>query len=77
MSPANLVTMSAVVPEFLQEQATPDTIAQAALELLLNSARRQQVLDGYQQMRLALGEPGAVDRAAEEILQLLRDTSTA
>jgi len=75
MSPANLVTMNPVVPEFLQEQATPDKIAQAALELLLNSARRQQVLDGYQQMRLALGEPGAVDRAAKEILQLLREES--
>lgn len=77
MSPANLVTMRPIVPEFLQEQATPETIAQAALELLLDSARRQQVLDGYQQMRLALGEPGAVDRAAEGILQLLRDTSAS
>jgi len=77
MSPPNLITMSPIVPEFLQEQATPDQIAQAALELLLNSARRQQVLDGYQRMRSALGEPGAVERAAKEILQLLQDTSAA
>lgn len=71
MSPPNLVEMKPIVPEFLQEQATPDRIAETALDLLLNPARRQQMLDDYQQMRLALGEPGAVDRAAKEILQLL------
>ena len=75
MSPPNLVEMQPVVPELLQEQATPEKITQAALELLLNPTRRQQVLDGYQQMRRALGEPGAVDRAAAEILHLLREAT--
>nr|WP_290228438.1 lipid-A-disaccharide synthase [Trichocoleus desertorum] len=71
MSPPNLVEMKAVVPEFLQDQATPDNIAQAGLELLLNPARRQQTLNDYQAMRQAIGEVGACDRAAKEILQLL------
>lgn len=75
MSPPNLVVMQPIVPELLQEQATPDKVAETALELLLNPTRRQQILEGYDQMRLALGEPGAVDRAAKEILQLL-DKST-
>lgn len=75
MSAPNLVEMKPIVPELLQEQATAENIAHNALELLLNPARRQQVLDGYQQMRRSLGEPGAVDRAAQEILQLLSESS--
>jgi lipid-A-disaccharide synthase len=71
MSPPNLALMECIVPEFLQEQATPETITQSALELLLNSQKRQHMLFNYQQMRQALGEPGVCDRAAEEILQLL------
>ena len=71
MSPPNLVVMKPIVPEFLQEQATPENIVQASLELLLNPSRRQQTLAGYQEMRQALGEVGVCDRAAQEILQLL------
>lgn len=71
MSPPNLVEMKPIVPELLQEQATPENIVQIALELLLNPSRRQQTLADYQQMRQALGEVGVCDRAAQEILQLL------
>ncbi len=71
MSPPNLVEMKLIVPELLQEQATPENIVQIALELLLNPIRRQETLDGYQQMRLSLGEVGVCDRAAAEIFQLL------
>ncbi len=71
VSPVNLVNMSPVVPELLQEQANSAQIVQTALELLLNPARRQQMLAGYQRMRLSLGNTGAADRAAQEILQLL------
>ncbi|HEY9749637.1 MAG TPA: lipid-A-disaccharide synthase [Allocoleopsis sp.] len=75
MSPPNLVEMKPVVPEFLQDQATPDNIAQAGLELLLNPERRQQTLADYQSMRQAIGEVGVCDRAAKEILQLLPSES--
>jgi lipid-A-disaccharide synthase len=71
ISPPNLIVDRAIVPELLQEQATPENITQQALELLLNSTRRQQVLADYQQMRSHLGEVGVGDRAAKEILQML------
>ena len=71
MSPPNLVEMKPIVPELLQEQATPENIQHAALELLLNPSRREQTLADYQEMRRALGEVGVCDRAAQEILQLL------
>ena len=62
-----------IVPELLQEQATPENITQAALELLLNSQRRQQTLADYQQLRSCLGEVVVSDRAAQEILQMISD----
>ena len=70
-SPVNLVVMKPIVPEFLQEQATPENIVQASLELLLNPERQQQTLADYTQMRQLLGEVGVCDRAAAEILQML------
>ena len=71
ISPVNLVTMEPIVPELIQQQATPDAIATEALRLLQDPVHRQQMLDGYTRMRQALGEPGVVDRAAEAILKLL------
>ncbi len=70
-APPNLVVMKPIVPELLQEEATPENIEHAALELLLNPSRRQQTLADYQEMRCCLGEVGVCDRAAQEILQML------
>lgn len=70
-SPTNLVVMKPIVPEFLQERATPENLTQAAMELLLNPSRKEQTLADYQQMRCSLGEVGVCSRAAEEILQMV------
>jgi lipid-A-disaccharide synthase len=70
-SPVNLVVMKEIVPELLQEAATPENITQAAIEILLNPERRQQTLTDYAEMRQSLGEIGVCDRAAQEILQML------
>jgi lipid-A-disaccharide synthase len=70
VSPPNLVLMQSIVPELLQDDATPDRIAQEALELLLNPDRRQAMLTHYSQMRQQLGAVGVCDRAAQEILQM-------
>lgn len=72
VSPVNLVEMQPVVPELLQWQATPEALADQALALLTNPAARQTMLAGYASMRRALGEPGACDRAANAILDLLQ-----
>ncbi|WP_228041739.1 lipid-A-disaccharide synthase [Planktothrix mougeotii] len=71
MSPTNLVQMQAIVPELLQEKATPENILQEAIELLTNQQKRQEMLNQYQQMKQALGEEGVCDRAALEILNSL------
>ncbi len=70
MSPVNLVLMKEIVPELLQEKATPATIVKESLDLLANSTRRQQILEDYQQMTEELGKVGVCDRAAAEIFNL-------
>jgi lipid-A-disaccharide synthase len=69
-SPPNLVLMEEIVPELLQADATPERIAQEALEILSNPERRATMLAGYQRMRQELGEIGVCDRAAQEILSM-------
>jgi lipid-A-disaccharide synthase len=68
VSPVNLAVNQAIVPEFLQWEATPEALATAALDLLKNSDHRQAMLSGYAMLRQALGEPGACQRAAAQIL---------
>jgi lipid-A-disaccharide synthase len=63
--------MKSIVPELLQEEATPENIIQASMEILVNPERREQMLADYQQMRQCLGELGVCDRAAQEILQMV------
>ncbi len=67
MSPTNLVEMKPIVPELLQDEATPDRIASESLELILNPERRDRMLADYAQMRSELGDPGVCDRVAQAI----------
>ncbi|MBE9119590.1 lipid-A-disaccharide synthase [Tychonema sp. LEGE 07199] len=69
MSPPNLVEMKPIVPELLQDDATVENIVKHALELLQNADRRQETKAGYRQMRESLGDVGACDRAAAEIMK--------
>jgi lipid-A-disaccharide synthase len=71
VSPPNLVMMQPIVPEFLQSEATPASLAQAALELLEDPQKQAEMQAGYRQMRQKLGEPGVCQRAADAILQML------
>lgn len=68
MSPVNLVVMREIVPELLQEQATPQRIVKESLELLLNKEIRKQTLQDYQEMREGLGDIGVCERVADKIL---------
>lgn len=73
-SPVNLVAMREIVPEFIQHRATPTNLISAAMELLLNPERKQQLIADYREMQASLGELGVCDRAAEEIFQLVNQS---
>ncbi|MBE9042877.1 lipid-A-disaccharide synthase [Pleurocapsales cyanobacterium LEGE 10410] len=69
MSPANLVVNREIVPELKQEEVTADKITTEAIALLTNSHIRQEISQGYQQMRSRLGTVGVCDRVAKEIIE--------
>ncbi|MGK7888301.1 MAG: lipid-A-disaccharide synthase [Leptolyngbyaceae cyanobacterium] len=71
MSPTNLMLMEPVVPEFLQEQANPDALTQAALPLLTDAGAIRTMQCQYERVRTALGKTGVCDRAAQVILEML------
>ncbi|MBE9013751.1 lipid-A-disaccharide synthase, partial [Pseudanabaenaceae cyanobacterium LEGE 13415] len=68
VSPPNFVEMKGIVPEFIQDDATPENVAMSALELLQPEKREKTIAD-YQEMRSALGGEGACDRVARSILE--------
>jgi lipid-A-disaccharide synthase len=67
----NLLAKEEVFPEFIQEAATPENIARAALELLRDPKRQQQVKAKLAQIIAPLGARGASRRAAKAIARLL------
>jgi lipid-A-disaccharide synthase len=66
----NLLAGEEVFPEFVQDAATPEHIAGAALDLLQNEPRRQKIKTRLAEVVATLGQPGAPKRAAEAILSL-------
>ena len=77
ISPVNLVLQERLVPELLQDQLTAEAVVNEALPLLNDPRARQRVLDGYQRLRQALGEPGVTQRAAAAILDALPKSPSA
>ena len=66
----NLLAGETVYPEFIQNDATPENISRAALELLQDESRRTKIKSQLAKIISSLGEPGAPRRAAEAILSL-------
>jgi len=66
----NLLAGEPVYPEFIQNEATPENLSRAALELLQDEARRTQIKVQLAKIIASLGEPGAPKRAATAILSL-------
>lgn len=60
----NIVANKRIFPELLQEDVTPERMAQEAL-LLLKEPKRSEVLADLQGVRTKLGDPGAVGRVAQ------------
>jgi len=67
----NLLVGEEIYPEFVQDAATPENIARAALELLNHPTRRATVKAKLAKVVASLDGPGASQRAAEAIVSLL------
>ena len=67
----NLIADKQIVPELVQDDFTPNKVAEAILNLLQNPNVRSAMKDGLAEVRRRLGPPGAIDRAADQIIHLL------
>jgi len=67
----NLIAGKAIVPELLQNDATPERLAGVALEVIRSAPRQAAMREALADVRRRLGNPGAVERAAQEVLMLL------
>ena len=79
-SMVNLIAGRAVVPELIQHDFTPQRVA-AEAEILLSAtepgqARVAEMTRGLLEVQKFLGPPGAVERAADEIVRLLQVTGS-
>lgn len=83
ISPVNLFLNQAIVPEFIQWEATADRITASALTLLNDANARAAMQAGYADLRDQMGQPGVCDRVASHLLdfalqrQLANSTSEA
>ena len=68
----NVMAGRAIVPEFVQGQATPNRLAEAVVGILRDKTRQDHMRQDYQLVRDQLGSPGAATRAAREVLARLR-----
>ncbi len=66
----NILADEMIFPEFIQNDATPENLAAAALELLQNEPARAQIKSQLAKIVSSLGEPGASRRAAAAISSL-------
>jgi lipid-A-disaccharide synthase len=67
----NLIAGRQVVPELVQDDFTPEKVADKTLSLLNDPNERDTVRKGLREVRARLGSPGAIERAADEIAGLL------
>ena len=71
MGIVNIIANRRICPEFLQEQATPEALAEALIPLLTDSPERAAMLTGYDEVRDMLGNGGAAERAAKVVQEEL------
>src|SRR5229473_739885 len=70
-SMVNLIAGKRAVPELIQSDFTPERVASETVTLLRDPSARESLRRGLAEVRQRLGPPGAVDRAAGAILQLI------
>jgi lipid-A-disaccharide synthase len=65
---ANLVAGQEVVPELMQDDFTPEAVADHAVAILEDPRRAAVMRDGLKTVKAKLGTPGASRRAAEAVM---------
>lgn len=74
---ANLIAGRRVAPELIQDDCTPERVADEALALLTDPARADEMRRGLREVREKLGGPGASMRAAAAVLKVATEARRA
>ena len=69
----NLIAGKEVATELIQEMVTPERITQEVLSLVQNREKLAQTKTELRAVHQKLGEPGAADRAAQAIADVLQE----
>ena len=67
----NLIAGRRIVVELIQDGCTPEAVTAEAVRLLNDRPYRDEMIAALDEVRRQLGGPGASDRAAEAILELV------
>jgi lipid-A-disaccharide synthase len=70
----NLIAGKQVVPELVQKDFTPENLSRGVVRLLDSPEARAEMRRGLADVREKLGPPGAVDRAADLIVEMLKQS---
>ena len=72
---ANLIAGREIVKELIQNDFTPETVAEEALALLEDADARARLKAELRGVRTRLGSPGASSRAADIVASLMGETA--
>lgn len=71
----NIVAGKRLVPELIQQDATPQNIADAVSKMLRDPDYYKSITDGLAAIRVQMGDAGASARAAAVVLELLKNAA--
>lgn len=67
----NLIAGDRIVVELIQDACTPSAVADEAVRILNDDPYRRRMISELEEVKRQLGGPGASDRAAEAILEMV------
>jgi lipid-A-disaccharide synthase len=71
VSLANIIGDGNIIPELIQSDFTPEKIFETATSILSDFKKRSEILRYMKKIREKLGQPGAAERAADSVMEML------
>jgi lipid-A-disaccharide synthase len=68
----NLIADAPIVTELIQDDFTDDRLEKEFQKITTQAQTRQYIFDGYARLHTLLGNAGASDRTAEEIINIMK-----
>ena len=73
----NLIAGRRIVAELIQDDCTPEAVTKEAVRILTDSAYRDEMIAALDGVRRQLGGPGASDRAADAVLDVVHSSDAS